>query len=214
MKRWRFIFSLFLLPFSLAACATGKDNITTNESGDKTKVENITTEASDVNKTVLENGEAAIERSVEEEFADLQEALAIIERYIAFINNYENSDPNDNEAGVLAVVDIIAATEDDINNTLPSMISYSSFTRIESYSMKNMKKLNDNIYLVRGEYIIREEFTPGEVTYMRVNFNPYVFRQDGKFKIALVKDRLPEDLYDNFADLPENYDPPIRWSDS
>lgn len=209
MKWFRSVFILFFLAISLVACVDQGNNsaINGNEAVTDSKEDNVTEKVpAEKGSDELENSEIVIERSLEEEFSDLAEIIGAIERYFSFINSRSQDDP---EGLDVAVLDVIHSTADD--EYLPTMTDHFRYIQIESYAMASMKKLNDNIYLIRGIIIERHESANGEVSYEQLDANPYVCRLDGAFKLALAKDQIPETLYDNLDDIEENYDPIMRW---
>ena len=97
-------------------------------------------------------------------------------------------------------------TQAEINAGLPNIFC----DAMQGYDYKELtiheiKKLNDSIYLVNAT--VNTNFdSENKSEYIDVEFNPFIVFYDNEYKIAFVKEQVPQSLYGDLKALPDNYD--------
>ena len=97
-------------------------------------------------------------------------------------------------------------TKAEINAGLPDIFC----DAMQGYDYKELtiheiKKLSDSIYLVNAT--VNTNFdSETKSEYIDVEFNPFIVFYDNEYKIAFVKEQVPQSLYGDLKALPDNYD--------
>ena len=73
------------------------------------------------------------------------------------------------------------------------------------YNITSIEKVNENIYLA-GITLNTNNNSPDKNIYVDEEFNPYLCNIEGKIYLVYTKDRIPEDLYSNISEIPDNYE--------